>query len=305
MRKAFVKTLLALMEQDSDIYLLTGDLGFHAFEPIIEKFPDRFINCGVAEQNMMGVAAGLALAGKKPYVYSIIPFVALRCFEQIRDDICYQNLDVKIVGTGGGFSYGPLGSTHCVMEDIGILRTLPGLTVISPSDMPETEDLVIKSYQTKNPTYIKLFNAGDNKIHDQKPDLVIGDPNVLKDGKETVVIASGLQASFCFALAQELKETGPDIKVIGMHTLKPINGQLLVEQVRGFKNIFTFEEHGPFGGLGSAVAQILATSDWKGNFQMFTVADEFPSLVGKPDYLRQHYGVDKEGIKKSILENLE
>ena len=156
MRTAFVNTLIELAEKDENIYLLTGDLGFSVLEGFIQKFPERFINCGVAEQNMMGVAAGLALSGKKPYVYSIIPFVTMRCFEQVRNDICYQNLDVKIVGVGSGLAYGFLGATHHAIEDIAILRVLPNMTILSPGDPTEARELTLKSYQTKNPTYLRL-----------------------------------------------------------------------------------------------------------------------------------------------------
>jgi len=144
MRQSFINTLTKLAKIDKNLYLLTGDLGFSVFEDFIEKFPKRFINCGVAEQNMMGVAAGLALSGKKVYVYSFIPFIIMRCFEQVRNDICYQNLDVKIVGIGGGISYGSLGATHHAIEDISLMRALPNMTVICPGD-PIEAGLATKS----------------------------------------------------------------------------------------------------------------------------------------------------------------
>ena len=222
MRKAFVKTLIELAEKDERICLLTGDLGFHALEEFKDKFPGRFLNCGIAEQNMAGMAAGLALCGKKPYIYSIVPFVTLRCLEQIRNDICYQNLDVKIIGIGGGFSYGTLGSTHSVMEELAILRTLPNMTVLCPADAFETEELILKSYQTKNPTYIRITKADETSLHSKKPDLEIGEPYIIKEGSKIAIISAGSQAIFSVQAATELKEKGHDIKVINIHTIKPI-----------------------------------------------------------------------------------
>lgn len=159
MRKAFVDTLIELMEQDEKIWLLTGDLGFGAFEPLIEKFPDRFINCGIAEQNMMGVAAGLAIEGKKPYVYSIIPFVILRCLEQIRNDVCYQNLNVKIIGIGGNQRYKILGFSHNLEgkeNEEDLLKNLPNIKRYYPRNKLEASKAIIKSYEEKTPAYIRL-----------------------------------------------------------------------------------------------------------------------------------------------------
>src|SRR3989338_10163182 len=154
MRKTFINTLTELARKDKYIMLLTGDLGYSVFEDFAKEFPGRFINCGVMEQSMISIAAGLALSGKKPYVYSIIPFATMRPFEQIRNDICYQNLNVKIIGVGTGFAYGPLASTHYAIEDIAILKSLPNIAVLSPADSVETKALVLQSYEQKIPTYI-------------------------------------------------------------------------------------------------------------------------------------------------------
>jgi len=304
MRKAFVKTLIELAEKDERICLLTGDLGFHALEEFKDKFPGRFLNCGIAEQNMAGMAAGLALCGKKPYIYSIVPFVTLRCLEQIRNDICYQNLDVKIIGIGGGFSYGTLGSTHSVMEELAILRTLPNMTVLCPADAFETEELILKSYQTKNPTYIRITKADETSLHSKKPDLEIGEPYIIKEGSKIAIISAGSQAIFSVQAATELKEKGHDIKVINIHTIKPIEKNSLLKLLEGIDKVFVFEEHSVMGGIGSAVLECLAESEWKGKVKIIGVPDEFSSCVGSQDYLRKKYAIDKEGIIKSILNYL-
>ena len=304
MRNAFVKTLTRLAEKDENIYLLTGDLGFSVFEDFAERFPKRFINCGVAEQNMIGVAAGLALSGKKVYVYSIVPFVTMRCFEQIRNDVCYQNLDVKLVGVGGGFSYGDLGATHYAIEDIAVLRSLPNMTVLCPADPLETEELILKSYQTKTPTYIRLDRTGEKILYNAKPELEIGKPSVLKEGEDGVIIATGPQVGFCLKALEKLKSLGYGFKLLSLHTLKPIDRESLLEEIKEIKKIFTIEEHNIIGGLGSAVAEILAESDWQGSFKRIGVPDEYPSKIGSPEYLRQKYQLTPEKITEFILKQV-
>lgn len=304
MRNTFIKTLTGIAEKNKDIYLLTGDLGFSVFEDFAERFPKRFINCGVAEQNMIGTAAGLAMSGKKVYVYSIVPFVTMRCFEQIRNDICYQNLDVKLIGMGGGFSYGDLGATHFALEDIAILRSLPNMTIISPANRKETELLVLKSYQTKNPTYIRLAKSVDKDLHEEESILEIGRPFVLKEGGDGAIIASGAQVISSFEAREELEKLGYKIKLIDIHTLKPVDKKLLLEEIKNVKNIFTVEEHNIIGGLGSIVAEILAESNWQGNFKRIAVPDEYPSEIGSADYLRRKYKMTKEGILETVLENI-
>ena len=304
MRNTFVKKLTELAEKDKRIYLLTGDLGFSVFEDFAEKFPKRFINCGVAEQNMMGVVAGLALSGKKPYVYSIVPFVTIRCLEQIRNDVCYQNLNVKLIGVGGGFSYGSLGATHYAIEDLAILRTLPNMTVLCPADPIETEELIMKSYQTENPTYIRLGRTGEKKIYNFPPQIEIGKPSILKRGEDGIFIATGIQVNICLEAAEKLKKMGYDFKVISLHTLKPINKESLLNEVKGIKKVFTVEEHNIIGGLGSAVAEILMESDWQGDFKRIAVSDEYPSEIGSAEYLRKKYHLDTEQITSYVLNQI-
>jgi len=303
MRAAFIKTLIELAKKDKNIYLLTGDLGFSVLEEFAEKFPGRFINCGVAEQNMMGVAAGLALSGKKPYVYSIIPFVTMRCFEQIRNDVCYQNLNVKIIGMGSGFTYGALGATHQAIEDIAILRALPNMTILCPVDYLETKELILKSYQIKSPTYLRLtIKAKD--VYQSRPRISIGKPSVLSTGKDGLIISTGIQTGFCLEITEELKKKGKKFKLLNFHTLKPIDKKSLLKEIKGIKKIFTIEEHSVIGGLGAAIAEILAESDWQGRFRIIGIPDEYPACVGSADYFRHKYSLNKANLIKKILSQI-
>lgn len=304
MRKAFINTLIELAERDKNIYLLTGDLGFSVLEKFIEKFPNRFLNCGVAEQNMMGVAAGLALLGKKPYVYSIIPFVTLRCLEQIRNDVCYQNLDVKIIGIGSGLAYGSLGATHHAIEDLAILRSLPNLTVLCPADPVETRELILKSYQTKNPTYLRLNKSGEKILYSTTPIIEIGKPSVLKEGKDGLIIATGILVNLGLEIVEKLKEKGYNFKLISLPTLKPIDKKALFGELIEKRLILTLEEHNIIGGLGSVLAEILAEASWPGKFQRIAIPDQYCSEVGEAEYLRQALGLRAEKITEQILGEL-
>lgn len=305
MRQTFIDTLTKLAEKDKNIYLLTGDLGFSFFENFARKFPQRFINCGVAEQNMIGIAAGLALNKKKVYVYSIIPFVTIRCLEQIKNDIVYPNLDIKIVGVGTGFSYGPLGATHQATEDIAVLRTLPNMTVLCPADPIETEELILESYKTKTPTYIRLDKSGKKRLYNFRPNIVIGKPTVLKTGKHGLIITTGTHLDIGIGLVKKLKNRGYDFKLISMHTLKPIDEKALINEIKEQNLIFTLEEHNLIGGLGSAVGEILLKHNINNiRLKSIGISDIDQNAIGTQDYLRKHYKIDKDSIYEQIIESL-
>ena len=301
MRKTFIETIINLAETDKNIYLLTGDLGFSIFKGFAEKFPKRFINCGIAEQNMMGVAAGLAIEGKKPYVYSIAPFVTMRCFEQIRNDICYQNLNVKIIGMGAGFSYGADDFTHYAIEDLSILKSLPNLMLLSPADLIETKELVLQSYSKKQPTYIRLDKSG-KMMHNGRSKIIIGKPFVFKDGKNAVLITTGTCLEIGISVAKKLESEGFSLKIISMHTIKPIDEKLLVKETQGQKIVFTLEEHSVAGGLGSSVAEILLENHIKNiTFEKLGVPDDHKNIIGKQSYLKKHYGIDEAIVYRKIF----
>lgn len=306
MRKVFVKTLIELAEKDDRIFLLTGDLGSD-FDEFVKKFPGRFINCGIAEQNMVGVAAGLALCGRKPYVYSIIPFVTMRAFEQIKNDVCYQNLDVKIIGMGAGFYYGPLGCTHHAIEDLA-LRTLPNITIISPADSIETRELILQAYKKAAPTYIrmsKLSIVEKDMPYKEGSKVELGKPAVLKSGKDGVIISTGAQVKVCLEVAQKLSGCGKDLKVISLHTLKPIDKKVLLAEVNNLKNIIIVEEHNVLGGLAAALCEILVESNNIGRVKKIGIPDEYSLDTGSCGYLQKKYLLDEDSLVNTILKFLE
>ena len=304
MRNAFVETLIKLAEKDKDIYLLTGDLGFSVFETFAKKFPNRFLNCGIAEQNMMGVAAGLALSGKKPYVYSIIPFVTIRCLEQIKDDVAYQNLNVKVVGVGGGYSYGYLGATHHATEDIAMIRVLPNFKVFAPGDSVETKNLMMEAYKKKGPAYFRLTNVGGKVTHHNKDKIKIGEPFVFNKGKDGTLIVNGIFLGIGKDLIGELKKMGYNFKLISLPTLKPIDEESLWKELKNQKLVFSLEEHSLIGGMGTALAEILSDKEWKGTLKRIASPDKFFPKVGKAEYIREKYHLTKEQIKKYILKTI-
>ena len=230
MRTAFIKTLTELAGEDKNIYLLTGDLGFSVFEAFARKFPGQYINCGVAEQNMMGVAAGLALSGKKVVVYSIIPFVTMRCFEQIRNDVCLQNLDVKIVGVGGGLSYGASGATHHAVEDLAIMRALPNITILCPADPIEAELAVRAMFKIKGPVYLRLGKGREENIHLKSFKFQIGKANLIKRGKDITVIGIGSILKNAILAAEMLeKKYKNSIRIISMPALKKLDKNIFLK----------------------------------------------------------------------------
>ncbi len=301
MRTAFISTLVELAETDKNIFLLAGDLGFSVFEKFQTKFPDRFYNMGVAESNMIGVAAGLSLSGKKVFVYSIVPFVTMRCFEQIRNDVCLQNLDVKIVGVGGGLCYGSAGSSHHALEDIAIMRSLLNMTVVCPADPIETKLITKHAITSRGPMYIRLSKSSDPLVYVNPPELTIGKGIIIEDGKDITIIATGNMVWTVKEGVKILKASSISTRLISMHTIKPIDKELILDSADKTKIIFTVEEHNIIGGLGSAVAEILTEAYCKTPLDKIGVRDPYLKEIGSHEYLRQKIGLIPEKIAERII----
>lgn len=301
MRQEFINTLIKLAKKDNKVFLLTGDLGFSVLENFREKFPKRFFNMGVAEQNMIGVAAGLALSGKTVFVYSIVPFLTMRCFEQIRNDLCHQNLNVKLVGIGGGLSYGPLGYTHHALCDIAIMRVLPNMKVFAPGDPFEAERVAEIAAFSEGPAYIRLGKSNEPKIHPKSLHFNIGKGIVLRNGRDITIFATGNMLYSAKLVVDKLSGKNIDARLVSMPTIKPLDKNIILKAAKETKAIFTIEEHGLIGGLGSAVADILSANNTNNIiFKSIGVNDEHAGVVGGQNYLRSYFKIDETAIYNQI-----
>ena len=301
MRDTFFKALADMAQIHDDIYLLTGDLGFKLFDNFRAKYPERFFDIGLAESNMIGIAAGLSLSGKNVYCYSIIPFLIMRAYEQVRIDIAYQNLNVKLVGVGGGFTYGMEGFTHFGLEDLSLMKALPNMTVVVPADPEEAEQLARISYEYPTPLYIRLGRTGEPSIHSESPNFEIGKGMILSEGKDVAIFAIGNMVYHAKELMDILEKEGFTITLVNMHTLKPLDIELIKECASIHQAIFTIEEHSIVGGLGSALAEVLSENSYKGVFKRIGIPEKLENFIGNADYQRERYGLAAEKISESIL----
>lgn len=290
MRQAFLTAVTALAANDPQVMLLTGDTGFHVFDQFREQFPRQFLNCGISEAAMIGMAAGLALSGKKVFVYGIAPFVTLRCLEQIRVDLCYQQLPVIIVGVGAGLTYGTSGSTHHTIEDCAVLNCLPGMTVLCPGDPAETLALVREAVTLAGPSYLRIGKSGEPAVH--PPGVVaarIGQGITLQRGTEVAVIATGTMLAGANEACRLLAGQGITVELVSMHTIKPLDEPLVVDLARRFQAMVTVEEHTVIGGLGAAVAMVLAARGSGVRLLMAGIPDQYADPAGSQEGLRERY----------------
>jgi len=299
MRNAFIRGLTALAETDPSVVFLTADLGYKIFDDFAARFPGRFMNVGVAESNMIGVAAGLAMGGYRPFVYSIAPFATLRCFEQIRNDVCYNHVPVTVVGVGGGYSYGPNGPTHHALEDIAAMRSLPNMRVVCPGDPLETELAVKAIGAHREPTYLRLGRAGDPVVHREPPQFRIGEAMTVRRGSDCTLISTGGMLPVALEAA-ELLSDDVSCRVVNMHTVKPLDEVTLSNCCRETEALFTVEEHSRIGGLGSAVSEWLADNDLQFPLHSFGTRDSFTHNSGSQEYMRHDQELSAPQIARRI-----
>jgi transketolase len=304
-RDAFVDSLLAKAAKDDRIWLLNADLGFSVLEPFEQRFPDRYINVGIAEQNMAGIAAGLALSGKKVFIYSIGNFPTFRCLEQLRNDVCYHDADVKVVSVGGGFAYGAQGYTHHAIEDLAVMRTLPGMTVIAPGDPAETRAAVDYFAEHDGPGYLRLGRAGEAMVHGT--DISISKQSnlqLVKSGeKRVLVLSTGGILTECVAAGEQLKARGVDVTVMSMPKLKPIDEAAVLNKLQEYDSVVTVEEHSLLGGLRDTIAPMIAISQSKIQLRSLGVKDGCTKgVIGDQNYMRQHCGIDADSIMAAVAE---
>lgn len=304
MRNAFADEVTRLAALDPRLVLLSGDIGNKLFDRVKEVRVEAFLNCGIAEANMIGVAAGLAMSGLRPIVYTIAPFTTTRCFEQIRVDACYHRVPVTIVGTGAGLSYAELGPTHHSLEDLAILRTLPEMSVVAPCDVYELRQALAAALNQDGPMYIRIGKKGEPAIHTAAPAFALGRAIPVLPGTDIALLATGTIMPEVLAAAAILQAQGISAEVVSFHTVKPLDETYLRQAAQRFRLIVTVEEHGRIGGFGSAVAEWRAIEGVAVPQLLLGTADEFMHEIGDQAYARQRFGLTATQIAQRVADRL-
>jgi transketolase len=304
-RSRFFLELLAAAEADPNIVLVTGDIGFGVVEEFTRNHPGQFVNAGVAEQNMTGLAAGIALGGGRVFTYSIANFPTLRCLEQIRNDVAYHHADVTVVAVGGGLSYGALGMSHHATEDLAIMRAIPGLAVAAPGDAAETSAVMGDLVTNGGPAYLRLGKAGEPEVHRGPIQLCRGESIALRTGGDIALFSTGAILESACRAADLLAQTGIRADVRSFPWIDPLDTVAIHDAAHRYDTIVTVEEHSIVGGLGSAVAEVLAETPRSAALIRIALPARFSSLVGDQDYLRGAHGLDPASITHRVLEQLE
>lgn len=301
MRKAFIETLCQIANENENVWLLSGDLGYTVLEQFSTQFPNRYINTGVAEQNMMGVAAGLSLSGKLVFTYSISNFSVMRCLEQIRNDICYHNLNVNIIGVGGGFTYGSAGYSHHSVEDYGVLMPMPNMSIFAPCDPVETKLCIENAYKFDGPSYIRLEKNCDYTVHNTIPNFSTGCPIQIQEGKHATIVSTGGIVYQAVKAAKSLNKSGIDITVISLPSIKPIDTMKLAKLLNT-PIIITVEEHSEFGGISQLVNKAIIQYKINVNEVVnLSISDDIIYSVGSQDCIRRKLSMTSENIKETVI----
>ena len=302
MRNAFAAEITALAQQDPRIVLLSADIGNRLFDDFKEKCPGRFYNCGVAEANMIGVAAGMAMSGLRPVCYTITNFITYRCLEQIRIDICYHRQPVVIVGTGAGLSYASLGYTHQSCEEMGMLRLLPGLAVVAPADSMEVRAGLRAALREPGPVYMRIGKKGEPSVHASLPDFTIGRAIPLREGTDVCLLSAGTMLPVALQAAELLAAKSCSAGVTSFHTIKPLDTAFLAKTFSKFRLVATVEEHSVLGGLGGSVAEWLSEQTQpRARLLRFGTRDEFLHETCEQESAREIFGLTAENMASNIL----
>jgi transketolase len=303
MRDNFVRQLTEIARNDSRIFLMTADLGFRVLDKFENEFPRRYLNVGIAEQNMIGLATGLALHGRIVFTYSIGNFSTLRCLEQIRNDACYHDANVKVVAVGGGFSYGPLGFSHHATEDLAVMRALPHMTVVAPGDQWETREATKALVATPGTCYLRLDKSSAPATVRSGDVFTLGKARTVREGSDITLAATGGILGAALEAADSLVEQGIACRVLSIHTIKPFDSEAIIRACKETGGIVTVEEHTIDGGLGSVVAETCLDAGVHPRvFHRVGLRAGFSSVVGGQDYLRREYGMDPATIARAVAE---
>lgn len=300
MRNAFINTVIEACKYREDIFIISGDAGLGVFDEFKVKYPDRFLNLGIAEQNMASFTAGLSMTGFKVYMYNIIPFLLYRCYEQVRNDICYQELPVTLVGIGSGITYAPQGMTHYSVEDIGIARTLPNLEIISPADPVEAKLAASYSLDCKSPVYVRLAKRGEPKIHkDEYFDIT--KPQIIREGNKIAILFHG-------SIGTEVMDSLEDMKqkpvVISVPMIHPLDYDFLLTKLKDIHTVITVEEHFIEGGLGTIISDWIVKENLPFKLKKFGIKNEFIHAIKNTSSMRSFYGISSGNIR-NVIESLE
>jgi len=305
LRDTFIGVLTELAPQHPELLFLTADLGFGVLNNFVARFPRQCLNVGVAEQNMSGLAAGLALEGHSVFTYSIGNFPTLRCLEQIRNDICYHGANVKIVCIGGGMSYGPVGFSHHATEDLAIMRSLPGMEVIAPCDLWETAEATRYLLTHNGPAYLRLDKSTAPATVLPGEAFQPGRIRVVRRGSDVTLAATGGILAEALLAADALAELGTECRVLSVHTIKPLDAETLAAAARETGGIISIEEHAVDGGLGGAIAEsLMEAGALPGFFARVGLRNTFSSVIGSQNYLRKVYSLDCAAILRTVTSKL-
>ena len=300
MRNTVINCLMERARIDDRIFLVTPDVGFSVLEKFRCEFPDRFLNVGIAEQNAIGVAAGLALSGYIPYVYSMVPFVTMRCFEQVRIDVAYMKTNVRLLGLGAGLTYGPQGASHHSIEDIAIMRALPNMTVCCPGDPVEARELISQSYDYEGPIYFRLGKNNEPVIHPEGTEVRIGKAVRVAEGADLALITTSNMLEQGMRWVGDWANEGLQATLLSMPTIKPFDHGAVLELIENGIPIITLEEHNIIGGLGSVVAEVIAESGKGVKFKRIAIPDAYVHDVGSQKFLRGIFHIDSFDVLSFI-----
>ena len=307
MRNACIAKLYKLASDDPNIVVLVADNGAIVYDDFRREFPNQFINLGIAEANMVGIAAGLASCGKIPFAYTIANFLTMRAFEQIRNDVCLQKMNVKLIGIGAGFAYSTAGPTHHSVTDIALMRALPGMTVLAPADDLEVGKATEAAARIDGPVYLRLARGGSLVMYHRGYDFEVGKGIRLSEGHDLTIIASGASVYDAIKVRDILKRSfHSTVRVVNIHTIKPIDRDIIIHAAMETGRILTIEEHSIIGGLGSAVAEVLAEESLPQRvaFKRLGLNDMFPKGYGTYEEMKKLNGLSITHIVREAEELL-
>ena len=301
MRNTFAQEITNIAQKNKKIVLLVGDIGYKLFDNFKKKYPHRFYNCGVAEANMTTVAAGLALKGFTPITYTIATFNVYKTLEQIKVDICYPNLGVIIVGVGTGLNYAGLGVTHHAVEDIAVLRAIPNLNIVSPADSLELKSLLPDVIKRKKPTYFRMGKKGEKNIYKSIPKTKVGKGNIIYHGKRICIISTGNIIVNANEAVLNLRKKNIYPGLISMHTIKPLDTDLLNKVFKKYKHVAILEEHSSIGGLTSAISEHYMENNYTNKFLKLNTGKQFILKSGNQERAHENLNISPKSIEKKML----